>query len=565
MLPRLGWIVRHPKLVPVLAVVLCAPALLGGHELDDLFFALHADEPGFIGSAFTFFGEGPRPAHVGAADLPWWTQPGMRLDLLRPLAAATHLLDHRLWPNAGWAMHLHSLFWYGLLLALLHRAYRAFGGEPRGAVLAALVFGLSQAHAMNVGWVAARNSLMGAVLVLVVLLLHRKWRCEGWTAGSVLAPLAFAAALLCNEGTVASVGYLAAFALLLDQGRHRFTALLPYVAIVIAWRAFYGDAGYGAAATGIYLEPLADPVAYVGRTMVHATAMLAARLGIAVLDGLGAVPGGYSMAFVAGLPFVAGLGWLLRKRLRTDRTLAMWGLGTVLACGTAGTSVPTDRGLLILGIGGCVLIAELLLWTRREGASRGERIVGRVLLVMHLVISPLIMPLRVMTTPMLQSRIDEISAAFPDEPGVQQRTVILLNAPSDLVMFYSRAQAQLQGRGFPGRVSYLYAGTGGLDVKSIEPHVLEVTADRPWLATPLDRMFRADATFEQGQSIQAPCLTASILEVDEQELPRRIRFEVHAQREGCSPIYMAWTGKVPQLVELPEPGASMRLDPVSLP
>ena len=185
----------------------------------------------------------------------------------------------------------------------------------------------------------------------------------------------------------------------------------------------------------------------------------------------------------------------------------------MLACGTAGTSVPTDRGLLILGIGGCVLIAELLLWTRREGASRGERIVGRVLLVMHLVISPLIMPLRVMTTPMLQSRIDEISAAFPDEPGVQQRTVILLNAPSDLVMFYSRAQAQLQGRGFPGRVSYLYAGTGGLDVKSIEPHVLEVTADRPWLATPLDRMFRADATFEQGQSIQAPCLTASILEV----------------------------------------------------
>lgn len=561
----LGPILRDPRLVVVVAVVLCAPTLLGDVELDDLFHALHAHEPGFFGSAFTFFGEGPRPAHVGSTDLPWWTQPGMRLDLLRPLAASTHWIDHTAWPDAGWAMHLHSLLWYGLLVAVLQRAYRAFGADPRRAALAALVFGLSQAHAMNVGWVAARNSLIGATLSVLVLLLHRRWRAEGWTPGAVAAPVLLGAALLANEGAVAGLGYLAAFAVLLDDGRHRFTALLPYVAVVIGWRAWYGAAGYGAAHTGLYLEPLSDPISYAGRTILHATAMLAARFGIAGLDGLGAVPGGYLAGFVAGLPFVAGLGWLLRARLRSDRRLGMWALGMVLACATAGASVPTDRGLLIVGLGGAMVIAELIVWTRRQGAGRVERIVGRTLLGLHLVVSPLLLPLRVMTTPLLQSRVEEISAAFPDEPGVEGRAVILINAPSDLVMFYSRAQAQLQEHRFPGRVSYLYAGAGALRVSVLTPDVLEVATDRAWLAAPLDRMFRADVAFDVGSEIEAPCVSARILEVDDQERPTRVRFEVHAQREGCAPIYMIWRGEVPEVVDRLPVGASFRLEPVSLP
>lgn len=543
----------------------CATALLGGLELDDLFHAVHAHEPGFLGSAFTFFGEGPRPAHVGPVDLPWWTEPGMRLDLFRPLAALTHWVDHRAFAGAPWVMHAHSLLWYGVLVALVHRALRAFGTEPRAAALGTLIFGLSQAHAMNVGWVAARNSLMGATFVVLTLWLHRRWRAGSWSAGGVLAPLSFAAALLSNEGAIAGAGYLLAYALVLDDRRHRFTALLPYVVIAIGWRAWYGAAQYGAQHTGIYLEPFADPIAYVGRTLLHGTAMLAARLGIAGLDGLGAVPGAYVVAFALGLPLLAAVTWVLRVRLRESRSLRAWALGMVLACATAGTSVPTDRGLLLVGIGGCVVLAELILWCRRPAARRLERGLGWTAIALHLVLSPLLLPLRVLTTPLLQSRIDEIGASFPDEPGVERRAVILLNAPTDLVMFYSRVAALREGRPFAGRLSYLYAGAGELTVTRVEPDVLEIVTDRAWLQAPLDRMFRADARFSVGERHPGPCVTAEVVEVDERRLPIRVRFSVHAERPGCAPIFMAWRGKTPAPIALPEVGASLRLEPVRLP
>ena len=546
-------------------MALSATTLVGGLELDDLFHALHTGEPGFLGSAFTFFGEGPRPAHVGAEDLPWWTEPGMRLDLFRPLAAVTHWLDHAAWPGVAWVMHLHSLLWYGLLVAAVHRAYLALGGEPRRAALAALVFGLSQAHAMNVGWVAARNSLVGASFVAVAIVAHARWRGQRWRPGGVLGPLAFAAALLANEGAVAGVGYLVAYALVLDVRPRRILSLVPYLAIVVAWRAGYGAAGHGAAHTGIYLEPLAEPIVYIGRTLVHATAMLGARLGVAGLDGLGAVPGGYVIACGFGLPFVAAVVWVLRGRLREDRPLAAWAFGMVLACATAGSSVPTDRGLLLLGMGGGIVIAELVLGGRRPGAAPGARWLGRALSIVHLGLSPLLLPARVLTTPMLQARIDEIGAAFPDDAGVEARAVVLLNAPTDLVMFYSRAQAQLEGRRFPGRVSHLYAGNGTLTVTRVGPQVLELAGDRPWLAAPLDRMFRATVVFSIGERFHAPCTTTEILEIDRARLPRRVRVHVHAERPGCAPIYMAWRDRAPEPIELPELGASMRLAPVSLP
>lgn len=542
----------------------CVPALLGGHELDDVFHAARALEPSFLESAFTFFGDGPRSPHVSTADLPWWTEPGLRLDLFRPLAAATHALDHRLWPSAPWLMHLHSLLWYGLLVGLVHRAYRRLGGPPERASVAALLFGLAQAHGMNVGWVSARNSVIAAALVVVAVLVHRRWRTEGWSPGALLGPLAFGMALLANEGAVAGLGFLVAFALVLDGGRRRFAALLPYLVLTIGWRLAYGAAGYGAAHSGIYLDPSADPLAYAIRTVVHGTAMLAGSTGLAVLDGLGAVPSATSVAFVAALPFLGILAIAAREPMRRDPSLRAWTLGAVLACATAGTSVPTDRGLLLLGVGTYPLVSAVILEARRDGISRLVRVVGRGLLVLH-VVTALLLPLRVGTTRWIHGRVEALTGAIPSEPGVDQRAVVLLNAPSDLVMLYSRAIATRTQRPFPARLSYLYAGAGRLTVHRPEPHVLELESTRPWLVAPLDRMFRADLSFTVGQPVEAPCLTARVLAIDPDALPTRVRFELHAERPGCRPVFMVWRGEVPEPIELPEVGTSIELPPITIP
>jgi hypothetical protein len=566
MQPRLlGLWVRVQPWVPLVAVLACLPALTNGVELDDVFHAARAGEPDFLRSAFTFFGDGAPTPCVPSTDLPWWTEPGLRLDLLRPVAALTHALDYRLWPHAPWLMHLHSLLWYGLLVLLLQRTLRATGVDAPRAALAALVFGLSQAHGMNVGWLAARNSLIGATFVTATLLLHHRWRAHGSLLDATLAPLLLLLALLANEGAVASMGYLVAYAWVLDDGRRRWQALLPYVAVVIAWRVLYEAYGAGAAHSGIYLEPTAAPLAYAARTVLNAFPLLAARLGLAVLDPLGSIPGIELAAFVAAVPFVAGLGWLARERVLADRPTRAWALGMVLACFTAGTTVPTDRSLLLLSLGGCLVVADLILWLLRQHASRRERVVGWGLVVVHLVISPLLLPLRVCSTAWVHGMVERVATAMPTGPDAAGRTLVLLNAPSDLLMLYSRAIVQARGDRFPERASWLYAAPAALTVTRTAPTVIELAAERPWLATPLDRMFRADLRFAVGQRFPSACITAEIVAVDEAALPTAVRFELHDDRPGCDLTFMAWIDGAPRPYTLPEPGTSQRLAPATLP
>lgn len=547
--------------VPLLAVLACLPALASGVELDDVFHALHAHEPHFLRTAFAFFGGAG--AYVPATDLPWWTDPHLELDLLRPVAALTHWLDYTLWPGSPWLMHLHSLLWYGLLVALLQRTYRALGLAPSQAALAALVFGLSQAHAMNVGWLAARNSVMAGAFVTGALLLHHRARARGSLASAVAGPLLFALALLANEGAVAALGYLVAYAWVLDDGRRRFVALVPYVGLVIGWRLAYDALGAGTAHSGIYLEPTATPLAYAARTALHAAPMLAARLGLAVLDPLGSIPGATLALFAAAVPFVAGILWLAREPLRRDRTARALALGMVLACFTAGTTVPTDRGLLLLGVGGSVVVAALIVALRRAGEPRLRRAVGLVLVALHLVISPLLLPLRVRTTAWVHGKVEQ-AAALPRGPEVAGDTVVLLNAPSDLLMLYSRAIAEREAEVFPASVTWLYAGMGAVTITRTGPAAFELAAARPWLAAPLDRMLRADVRFTPGQRFPTPCLTAEIIAVDESELPTTVGFALHEERPGCRVVVLAWLDGAPRPFTLPEPGASQVLPAAAL-
>jgi hypothetical protein len=556
---RLLWLRAQPW-VPLFAVLACLPALANGIELDDVFHAAHAHEPGFWRTAFGFFSG----AYVPAEDLPWWTDPRLELELLRPVAALTHGLDHALWPAAPWLMHLHSVLWYGLLVALVQRAYRAFELEPSRAALAALVFGLSQAHAMNVGWLAARNSVIAGVFVVATLILHHRVRARGSRVGAVVAPLLLGVALFANEGAVAAVGYLVAYAWVLDDGRRRWLSLVPYAVVVIAWRGAYEALGAGTAHSGIYLDPTDAPLAYVARTILHAVPMLAARLGLAVLDPLGSIPGATLAAFVAAVPFVAGLGWLAREHLRRDRTAQAFALGMVLACFTAGTTVPTDRGLLLLGLGGSVVVADLILVLRRASVSRPHRAVGWMLVALHLVVSPLLLPLRVRTTAWVHAQVERVVTGLPTGPEAAGDTVVLLNAPSDLLMLYSRAIVERRGETPARSMTWLYAGSGAVTITRTGPAAFELAATRPWLAAPLDRLLRRDVRFTPGQRFPTPCLTAEIAAVDESELPTAVRFALHDDRPGCRVVLLAWLDGAPRPFALPEPDAPQTLPPAVL-
>ena len=112
--------------------------------------------------------------------LPWWAAPDLKAAFFRPLSVVTHLLDHVLWPDSPWLMHLHSGAWMvgGLLLALL--LFRRIQGAGPAATLAFAAFALEDGHGASVAWIANRNALIALVFGLCTLLAHHRWRSRGW-------------------------------------------------------------------------------------------------------------------------------------------------------------------------------------------------------------------------------------------------------------------------------------------------------------------------------------------------------------------------------------------------
>jgi hypothetical protein len=73
------------------------------------------------------------------------------------------------------------------------------------------------------------------------LLVHDRWRRLGHRDGALLAPATLALGLLSNEGAIATVAYLFAYAAFLDSRtlRSRAISLAPHLLVVIAWRLIY--------------------------------------------------------------------------------------------------------------------------------------------------------------------------------------------------------------------------------------------------------------------------------------------------------------------------------------
>lgn len=547
---------RATRGVFVALLVVCLPALWNGLELDDLMmWSMSEDAGGGLSSYFAFI-DPTRPHHLPEHSRPWWAHPELRFSFARPVAALTHAFDFWAWPRSPMAMHAHSIAWYLLLVALLGVLYRSMADHGR-AVLAMAIFGLSQAHAMNVGWLSARNALIAAVFVVAMIWSHQRGRGPKRDMLARMGPVFFAMALAANEGGVAGLGYLVADTLVFARTRRGWLRLVPYALVLVLWRCLYVQHGFGAAHSGIYLDPMGEPMAFVGRTLVHGGLLLAARMGLAFLDPLGALPDLYLPAFIGGAAFIGVLVWLIRSRLRDEPQVRMMALGMLLACGTAGATLPIDRGLWVLSIGGSFVLADVIAWGL-DDRQRRHRILARTLVGIHLVASPLLFSGRVRSSALVQGQVETIMKGIEALPGQPATPVFCLQAPSDLVMLYTEAAQRWRGLEEPRPVQYLYAGLGAVVVSRIDARTVELTSDVPWLNAPLDQMMRV-APLPTGTSSSTPWFTARVTRTDERGRPLAVEFEFESETFLEAATFARWDDGAPRFVTLPSPGDRLDL------
>ena len=352
-----------PLLFAALGALTFMPALRAPRFLDDYIHTLMiAGRFPVARSPFNlydFVGDAERSEFIARGFVPWWAHPGFKLRFLRPLSSSLLWFEQRVLGLGIGMQHLHSFAWWLVCVMAARALFRRVLPE-RPALLATLAFAFAPCHAIPLAWVANRNALLSLAFGTLALGFQLDFRTRGRAWQGALASALFSLALLSGEYALCFGGYVLAFELL-SRGQvwwRRALGLVPFAVPAVGYLWLRHTLGYGTVGSGFYVDPLADPLAFLRIAPFRFASLLAQ----------GWLTLGTDTWFVAKLtrewlavPACLLAGFVLTRVLRhvyasvpsTVRENAAWLLlGSVLATIPVLSAVPSARllGVALLGI-----------------------------------------------------------------------------------------------------------------------------------------------------------------------------------------------------------------------
>jgi len=549
---------RHaPALLGALAVVLSLPTLGLGLQTDDHLLMMRLEEGATATDLFTAVPERVREQREHGV-FAWWSSPEFEIRFFRPLSALSHALERALWPDAAWAMHMVNALLYGLLVTVATLLYRRILGSGSIAGLAALLFTVDEGHALAVGWISSRNTLLAAFFALLALLLHIRGREQSALVYRIASPICTGLALLSGELGLSALTLLVAYAGWMEGGprRARWSALGPHAGVALIWGAVYVAQGYGVHETGWYRDVRAEPLASLLQAVLDLPLWALAQLGPSIASAATSLPATAVrlVALVLVLPILA----LMIPSLRASRHARFFATAMLLSTAPLCTTMPQDRVLVCASFGAFGWIACVLEDRARE-ASRIWRIGTRALSTVHLVVAPLLF------IPMLRSLdgVERASRALADAIPDGARDVVVVNLPMELLSAYAPAMLLRAGEPRPASLHQLYAGASELTVERIDDRTLDVTARTGWGRIPFERLFASERHLRSVESAAAAGLHARVVERLADGRPLRVRFAFADRLEAAGRHWLIWSRAGPVAWKPPANGAREPLRPLA--
>lgn len=196
-----------------------------------------------------------------------WSGAGHEKAVWRPLTGLTYALNHAAGGLAPWSWHLVNALLHGAVAALVVVVAAGLGLGARAAGLAGLLFALHPIHVEAVANVVGRKDVLAGGFALALVAAHRGAVATGG-ARLLLAPLAYAAAMLSKESGVAAVALVAAADLLVPVAADPAARRRRLVALHASYAALL--AGYLALHRVVVGAALAQPVAFEENPLAHA-------------------------------------------------------------------------------------------------------------------------------------------------------------------------------------------------------------------------------------------------------------------------------------------------------
>lgn len=555
-------------LVAIVAFVLALPTLASGFVLDDYYLRLSRDParaaPEELRAAWDVFSFQPagaalvrRTQELGIE--PWWTSPDFRLAFLRPLSSLTHALDFALFPDCASAMHLENAAIYAALVFIVARLFWTVLGAHWTAGLAAFLYAASDKNAMPLVWISNRNALLAAVFGFGAVLAHVRSRELSSDAGSpnagralqVASAVLVALALASGEAALASLAYIPAYAMTLDDApwRARAWSLAPNALLVVGWLGAYHALGYGTHGGDFYIDPVDRPLAFGGALATHAPILLLGQFALPPADLAVLLSPPMELGFAAIAAALCAAGAVLFARVLGGCVRGrFFAVGLLFALVPVSASAPNDRLLLGVSFGAFGLVALFfanVMETR--GALRWIATPYAAFLILrHIVLAPLLLPVRaVASARAYQAPADLAAATMPADPGAKNATLVVLNAPYVLVPSYAFVTLVETGLGAPAR----RVRTLGIDVRGTmtvertSDRELVLTYEEPFPHESFSRVYRSAASpFSVGEETYLEPMTARVEGIDCAGRATRISFRFDTALEDPSLRWVAWDG-----------------------
>ena len=562
---------RHlPAILSIGAILVMLPALKLGLVADDLpqravelrpdqlpprmsETGNPADSGKFPTVLFDLFGFNRHPQTVAVmknyGTLPWWTADDLKLSLCRPVAALTHWIDYRLFPDSPPLMHAHNIAWFAGVIFLAAVVYRKLdvtsGGAWRAAGLAALLFLLDPSMYFPAAFVANRGYFLALFFSLLCVYEHHQWRSTKSRFAMLLSALFLALSLLGEESGASTFAFILAYALVLETGnvRSRALTILPSVLVITAWWMTYKLSGYGLNRVGLYIDPAREPLHFIQTLIPRDMILLGSQLTGVPPEILFVVkPSLYPLAIAAyGLFTVAALAIFL-PWMRRDKMTAFWFVAMILAAIPEAVLVPLSKNFGFIAIGAFGLIASFIAGVFNQPSwflqRRGYRIIAWVVCVLLILVhGPMALAKRILVVKASVPAFAWASRVPPDWPNLENENLIVVNHPVSLESYYVPAYAAYYHRPFPKSLRVLVPACTSFDVQRTDDKTLVIQSHGSnilscddlgsfhvaYALNACDRLLLA-GSYQKGDRYHLQGFTVEILELDASDLPSRVAF-----------------------------------------
>ena len=545
----------------LLTTLLCVPALFAGYMGDD--FIHHAllsanipiDKPNDLSlfGLFSFINGDPDRNRLlmDYSLLPWWTYSELKYAFWRPVSEVFHWLDHRIWPNHPWIMHLHNLAWYLGIIFVANRLYQR-SLLPAASVMALAIYALDSSHGFTLSWIANRNGLICVVFGLLSLKLYIDWREQQNTLAALGSLLCLILALLSAEMGISIFGYFIAYALFMDKRGpvKGLFAALPYFLVIALWWAFYKASGFGAAnADSYYVDPAEHPMVFTAKLIERFPVLMAGQWGIvpAELYGFSGITNwGYvalcALFLLLCLVPIVLIGW-------KKPSIRFWFAGMIFSILPALTALPHDRLLMFTGIGAAAIMGDFLASLfvqkyRPAGKLLKKTVVGvaGLLFILHLVISPLLLPVMSYSTKIWADLIPTGPTYFSDIDDIETKQLVIFGPPIASALAIGPMRFYREDP-MPDRLWTITSQPDPLTFETINPSTLKVSNPLGFMREQTEKAFRDTQKhpLEEGEETRLSGLTISIHDLNTDGIPTTLTLTFDKKISDDTLVFLQWS------------------------